>query len=330
MKQKVYNGNIYKFENKLNGKIYIGQSRCIERRYEAHVYCDKPMYELDRAIKKYGIENFNYEILESFDTENLEEVNKWMDEREDYYIQFYNSLHPNGYNLLSNRHHPEFSELTRKRISEACMGEKNGFYGRKHSEETKKKMSESAKKRGNNHPDFVRTQEMINKWKVSMKHHFETMTDEEREKLCKIQSERYKRWRNNLTDEEYDEWNHQRIEKGLKTRQERFKNGTLKGSTTGKIAINNGIVGKKILPEELDKYLEEGWVRGALWNKSSKAYNGNSILYYYDNKFVKEYSTIKEAANDLNLSYKTIYKLVKGLMKIHDYDSYKFVYKKLN
>lgn len=80
-KEKIYNGNIYKFENKLNGKIYIGQSRCIKRRYESHVECKNPIYELDRAIKKYGIENFNYDILETFNTPNLDEVNKWMEIR---------------------------------------------------------------------------------------------------------------------------------------------------------------------------------------------------------------------------------------------------------
>jgi hypothetical protein len=60
-----------------------------------------------------------------------------MDKKEEFYIKEFNSLSPNGYNLLSSKKHPEFSEITRKKISEACKGEKNGFYGRKHSEETR-------------------------------------------------------------------------------------------------------------------------------------------------------------------------------------------------
>lgn len=149
-KSKLITGVIYKFQNKLNNKIYIGQSREEKRRYERHVNCKEPLYELDRAIKCYGIENFTYEIIESFESYNIDEVNTWMDEREEYYIKEFNSLYPNGYNLLSNRKHPEFSEITKERISTSCLGVNNGFYGKKHSEETRKRMSESAKRRGNN------------------------------------------------------------------------------------------------------------------------------------------------------------------------------------
>lgn len=149
-KSKLITGVIYKFQNKLNNKIYIGQSREEKRRYERHVNCKEPLYELDRAIKCYGIENFTYEIIESFESYNIDEVNTWMDEREEYYIKEFNSLYPNGYNLLSNRKHPEFSEITKERISTSCLGINNGFYGKKHSEETRKRMSESAKRRGNN------------------------------------------------------------------------------------------------------------------------------------------------------------------------------------
>ena len=265
--EKIYNGNIYKFENKLNGKIYIGQSRCIERRYADHVYCKNPTYELDRAIKKYGIENFNYNILETFNTSNLDEVNKWMDEREEYYIKFYNCLNPNGYNLLSNRYHPEFSEITRKRISEACTGKKNGFYGKQHSKETRKRMSESAKKRGNNHPDFIKTPEMIEKWKISIKKYRENLTEEQKIKISNNHKESYKKWRDSLSEKELKEWNKTKSEKIKEAKQKQIKEGTLVCSTKGKKAINNGIIGKKVLPEEIDKYLQEGWKLGALWNK---------------------------------------------------------------
>ena len=46
-----------------------------------------------------------------------------------------------------------------------------------------------------------------------------------------------------------------------------MENKIFVGSTTGKKAINNGIIGKKVLPEEINKYLQEGWKLGALWNK---------------------------------------------------------------
>lgn len=89
---------IYKIENKINGKCYIGQSVNILRRWrthktiannENHKYKDHPLY---RAIHYYKIENFDFSILE-------ECLCKELDEKEKYYIQKYNSFIPNGYNL---------------------------------------------------------------------------------------------------------------------------------------------------------------------------------------------------------------------------------------
>lgn len=90
---------IYKITNKINNKIYIGQSIDIKRRWSEHksranekdTNCyNKPLY---RSIRKYGIENFNFEIIEECKVEEL-------NEKEKYYIQLFNSLIPNGYNIL--------------------------------------------------------------------------------------------------------------------------------------------------------------------------------------------------------------------------------------
>ena len=45
---------IYKFTNKINGKVYIGQSNNIERRFNDHLYYEnnKDMV-FHRALKKY-------------------------------------------------------------------------------------------------------------------------------------------------------------------------------------------------------------------------------------------------------------------------------------
>ncbi len=305
-------GVIYKFQNNLNNKIYIGQTRKERDRYNSHVNCKNPLYELDRAIKYYGIENFTYEIIESFKSDNLDEVNSWMDKREEYYIFFYNSLSPNGYNLLSNRHHPEFSEVTKEKISTSCLGSNNGFYGKKHSEETRKRMSESAKKRGNNNSyEKIRAIDYYDNNKFictfinykECKNYFRGICGDKilRKKLNNIpvnkaldnikliysdkpghrsvsykphsketiekQKQSYKRWKESLTEEEYQEWNRKRMQKSSETKQRKFKEGTLICSTKGKKAINNGVIGKKVLPEELDEYLNNGWVLGALWKK---------------------------------------------------------------
>lgn len=93
---------IYKFENKINGKVYIGQSISLEQRYQSHYNNHKNENTQDydtkfyRALRKYGFENFNYEILESADYFSKEELN----EKEIKWIAYYNS-YEEGYN--SNR-----------------------------------------------------------------------------------------------------------------------------------------------------------------------------------------------------------------------------------
>ena len=55
---------IYKFTNKINGKIYIGQSIDIEHRRKEHLrYKDESYFH--RSLMKYGNDNFDFEILES-------------------------------------------------------------------------------------------------------------------------------------------------------------------------------------------------------------------------------------------------------------------------
>lgn len=87
---------IYKITNKINQKCYIGKSKNITERWNYHKTryndereYDKPLY---RAFRKYGIENFTFDILEE-----LQEYDKESNEREKYWIKFYNS-YEKGYN----------------------------------------------------------------------------------------------------------------------------------------------------------------------------------------------------------------------------------------
>lgn len=91
---------IYKITNKINQKIYIGQSLHPEKRWWEH--CQRAItqtdsYPIHLAIFKYGKENFSFEILEW--TENY-------DIREKELIKEFNSLSPNGYNLIEGGHSP--------------------------------------------------------------------------------------------------------------------------------------------------------------------------------------------------------------------------------
>ena len=87
---------IYKIENLLNGKIYIGQSINIEDRWKRHLFDSRPSKlsekssVIHKAIGKYGAENFKFFVVEECQAEDL-------DDREIYWIDFYDSYY-NGYN----------------------------------------------------------------------------------------------------------------------------------------------------------------------------------------------------------------------------------------
>ena len=80
---------IYKITNKINGKSYIGLSTNIEERFKKHrqKQGDKILYS---AFQKYGIENFDFSIIELCSSELLSE-------REKYWIAYYDTYN-NGYN----------------------------------------------------------------------------------------------------------------------------------------------------------------------------------------------------------------------------------------
>lgn len=89
---------IYKITNKVNGKVYIGQSRDIEKRWKEHKRAaDLNCPLLYKAINKYGVENFSFEIQEIC-TEDL------LNDREIYWIKYYNScvFFDNGYGYNCN------------------------------------------------------------------------------------------------------------------------------------------------------------------------------------------------------------------------------------
>lgn len=92
MKSKTPIIGIYKIENLINHKIYIGQSTDIERRFREHC---SPSSErpIDIDIQKYGKENFSFEII-------CECQENELSHKEGYYICKFNTIAPNGYNVI--------------------------------------------------------------------------------------------------------------------------------------------------------------------------------------------------------------------------------------
>src|SRR6478609_8764730 len=109
---------IYKITSP-TGKIYIGQSINIHKRWREHKNNCHPG-KLQNSFKKHGFENHIFEILEECELEQL-------NERERHWQDFYDVLGPNGLNLIlqeTNIIKSVRSEETRDKLSKALFGKK--------------------------------------------------------------------------------------------------------------------------------------------------------------------------------------------------------------
>jgi len=134
---------IYKITNTINGKIYVGVHKTKDLE-DGYMGSGKV---LNRAIKKYGLENFKKEIIQKFDNSEdmfnaeIQLVNEEFVSREDTY-----NLKVGGYGgfdyINELRKDEDFLEKVKKSISDGkkCGMVSKGFSGKTHSEDTKKKM----------------------------------------------------------------------------------------------------------------------------------------------------------------------------------------------
>lgn len=236
-------GYIYETTNLINGKKYIGQHRA-EKLDERYLGSGIILYQ---AIEKYGKDNFSVRILEECESQSQ------MNEREIYWIEYFNAVYSKdyynlgmggtGWNDSVNRF--PMSDARKKSISLACMGRPSPRKGKHHtkeaieknrkahlgirlSEETKKKISKSLS--GTNNP-------MYGKSAMLGKHH----SEETKRKMSKSAKGR------KMSEETKDK---------------------LRNYYKGKIKVTNKF-NKTILikPEELNYYISSGWKRGIRYDK---------------------------------------------------------------
>ena len=138
--------SVYCFTNKINNKKYIGLTCDIERRYKQHKGGRSRAVVFCLAIKKYGFDNFDFEIIKSNLT--LEEAKDF----EKLQISTLNTMVPNGYNRTEGgdagvKHTKESIEKIIEKNKIWRLTNNHPMQGKKHSEETKKLLRESALKR---------------------------------------------------------------------------------------------------------------------------------------------------------------------------------------
>lgn len=151
---------IYMHKNKINGKVYIGQTMTNpETRWKkGKGYKDNESFYND--IKKYGWEKGFEHILLETNIKSAEEA----DEKEKYYIKKYNSF-LNGYNKTKGgQKYKGISLETHLKLSESKKGAKNPMYKHIYTDEERQKLSESHKKKYENIEERKKTSEAMKKY----------------------------------------------------------------------------------------------------------------------------------------------------------------------
>lgn len=120
---------IYLIENNINHKKYVGQSVNIIARWQAHRCSAENNLAQDaytaihKAMQKYGKDNFTYTIIEECTVEQL-------DEREVYWIKYYNTYEGDGYNMTPGGENRKGEANGHSKITEAEVREIRDMYNK--------------------------------------------------------------------------------------------------------------------------------------------------------------------------------------------------------
>ena len=126
----------YMVTNKINGKVYVGSHSWKCEGLDPNYYGSGTA--ITRAVKKYGKENFQVEVLYYYDT-----VEECRADEERILTEYNVKDCPHSYNIKNG---------AVGWTSEDITGEKHPMYGKHHTEDAKRRMSESTK--GEKHPNY--------------------------------------------------------------------------------------------------------------------------------------------------------------------------------
>jgi group I intron endonuclease len=152
-------GHIYKIVNRVNGKVYVGQTITLAKRFEHHKTMLRAQKHANKKLQnswnKHGESNFEFSpILSVLDVSDLTSF-------EQFFADTFRSVGVELYNVgkfmdspmrglkgeLNPRWGAHHSEETKRKIGDAQRGEKSPNFGKKASEQTRKKLSDAHSRR---------------------------------------------------------------------------------------------------------------------------------------------------------------------------------------
>jgi group I intron endonuclease len=135
-------GYIYKITNKITKQSYVGQTIMdLNERWRQHCKPNSNCRYLKSSIKKYGVDSFEFKLIcVCFDND--------LDKYECFYMNKYNTIVPNGYNLREGGNSGKHHEETKIKISETLKNRTDIIrgkpqLGKPHTEEIKNKISKT-------------------------------------------------------------------------------------------------------------------------------------------------------------------------------------------
>lgn len=151
-------GGVYTIKNSINGRFYIGSTKCFKNRWSAHSYSLRLgkhhskflQADYDKVLKEHGNDDFLiFEVIVVVEGEKSE-----LEKIEQVYLN--EAFANNGlrcYNMQKTAY-----------VNHGLFGSENGFYNKTHSDAVKQKLSELAKKKtGDKNPNYG------NRWNEEMK-----------------------------------------------------------------------------------------------------------------------------------------------------------------
>lgn len=269
-------GYIYETTNLINGKKYIGKH--ISNKFDDNYYGSG--IGLKRALNKYGKENFKIKILE--EVEDLALLSKL---ETDYIIKF-NAVKDNNYYNNSyggedegwsgiNKMYKEKPDLwrrNREKSSKSQTGQKrtletktkisNSLKGRIFSEEHRKNISESAKKRLSMLNKEERYKIGLNFGTLGKPSLIKGRTKYNSEQVRKatermVRTKNSKEWKETIGKDTAKKISQTRKEKGLA----KGKNNPMYGTKTVYVSNIELDIVKRVKIEELDNYIKLGWLK---------------------------------------------------------------------